>query len=190
MTTLSTHDTKRGEDTRARLGVLSELPREWSALVDALRAASAPYRSALLDGRTEYLLWQTLAGTWTDEGPIAEERLVEYLTKAIREAKTRTTWTAPDESYEGAVLDAARQALVDPAVAELFGDWELRTRAAVRAATLGTKLVQLTLPGIPDVYQGTEVPRPVLVDPDNRRPVALEPLVARLSRLDDGAGAA
>ena len=87
MTTLSTHDTKRGEDTRARLGVLSELPREWSALVDRLRAASAPYRSALLDGRTEYLLWQTLAGTWTDQGPISEDRLVEYLTKAIREAK-------------------------------------------------------------------------------------------------------
>ncbi|KQY24979.1 maltooligosyl trehalose synthase [Cellulomonas sp. Root485] len=188
MTTLSTHDTKRGEDTRARLGVLSELPREWSTLVDALRAASAPYRSALLDGRTEYLLWQTLAGTWTDDGPIAEDRLVEYLTKAIRESKSRTTWTAPDEPYEAAVLDAARQALVDPTVAELFSGWELRTRAAVRAATLGTKLVQLTLPGIPDVYQGTEVPNPVLVDPDNRRPVALEPLVTRLARLDDGAG--
>ena len=122
---------------------------------------SAPYRSALLDGRTEYLLWQTLAGTWTDDGPIAEDRLVEYLTKAIREAKSRTTWTAPDEPYEGAVLDAARQALVDPTVAELFAGWELRTRPAVRAATLGTKLVQLTLPGIADVYQGTEVPNPV-----------------------------
>ena len=60
----------------------------------------------LLDGRTENLLWQTLAGTWTDDGPIAEDRLVEYLTKAIREAKTRTTWTAPDEAYEDAVLDA------------------------------------------------------------------------------------
>ena len=114
---------------------------------------------------------------------------MEYLTKAIREAKSRTTWTAPDEPYEGAVLDAARQALVDPTVAELFSGWELRTRAAVRAATLGTKLVQLTLPGIPDVYQGTEVPNPVLVDPDNRRPVdRCEPLVARLARLDDGAG--
>ncbi|WP_028048524.1 malto-oligosyltrehalose synthase [Cellulomonas sp. URHD0024] len=188
MTTLSTHDTKRGEDTRARLGVLSELPREWSHLVDRLRAASAPYRSALLDGRTEYLLWQTLAGTWTERGPISEDRLVEYLTKAVREAKSRTTWTAPDEPYERAVLDAARQALVDPQVAALFGEWEVRTRPAVRAATLGTKLVQLTLPGIADVYQGTEVPEPVLVDPDNRRPVDAAALAARLVRLDDGAG--
>lgn len=188
MTTLSTHDTKRGEDTRSRLGVLSELPREWSQLVDRLRAATAPYRSALLDGRTEYLLWQTLAGTWTDHGPIAEDRLVEYLTKAIREAKSRTTWTAPDEPYERAVLDAARQALVDPTVAALFTEWEVRTRPAVRAATLGTKLVQLTLPGVADVYQGTEVPDPVLVDPDNRRFVDVAPLAARLVRLDDGAG--
>lgn len=188
MTTLSTHDTKRGEDTRSRLGVLSELPREWSALVDGLRAASAPYRSALLDGRTEYLLWQTLAGTWTDQGPIAEDRLTEYLTKAIRESKSRTTWTAPDEPYERAVLDAARQALRDPVVAGLMNGWEVRTRHAVRAATLGTKLVQLTLPGVADVYQGTEVPNPVLVDPDNRRYVEVAPLSARLVRLDDGAG--
>ena len=137
------HQARRGHARRGS-GCSASCPREWSALVDALRAASAPYRSALLDGRTEYLLWQTLAGTWTDDGPIAEDRLVEYLTKAIREAKSRTTWTAPDEPYEGAVLDAARQALLDPeVVAELFSGWELRTRAAVRAATLGTKLVQL-----------------------------------------------
>ncbi|MCC2333110.1 malto-oligosyltrehalose synthase [Cellulomonas wangsupingiae] len=188
MTTLSTHDTKRGEDTRARLGVLSELPREWSALVDDLRRASAGYRGALLDGRTEYLLWQTLAGTWTDDGAIAEDRLVEYLTKAMREAKSHTSWTAPDEAYEQAVLSTARQALTDPVVLGLLGDWDLRTRSAVRAATLGTKLVQLTLPGVADVYQGTEVPSPTLVDPDNRRPVDVEELAARLARLDEGAG--
>ena len=188
MTTLSTHDTKRGEDTRARIGVLSELPREWSALVDDLRRASAPYRGALLDGRTEYLLWQTLVGTWTDEGPVAEDRLLAYLTKAVREAKSRTRWTAPDEAYEDAVLTTARRALTDPAVLGLLADWELRTREAVRAATLGTKLVQLTLPGVADVYQGTEVPAPTLVDPDNRRPVDADALAARLARLDDGAG--
>ena len=188
MTTLSTHDTKRGEDTRARLGVLSELPREWSALVEELRRTSAPYRGTLLDGRTEYLLWQTLAGTWTDDGPIEEDRLVEYLTKAVREAKSHTSWTAPDDAYEQAVLSTARQARTDPVVLGLLGDWDLRTREAVRAATLGTKLVQLTLPGIADVYQGTEVPRPTLVDPDNRRPVDATELAARLARLDEGAG--
>ncbi|GIG39737.1 malto-oligosyltrehalose synthase [Cellulomonas phragmiteti] len=188
MTTLSTHDTKRSEDTRARLGVLSEVPHEWSALVEELRRVSAPYRGTLLDGRTEYLLWQTLAGTWTDDGPITEDRLVEYLTKAVREAKSHTSWTAPDTAYEDAVLSAARRARTDPAVLGLLADWEVRTRSAVRAATLGTKLVQLTLPGVADVYQGTEVPDPALVDPDNRRPVDAADLVARLARLDEGAG--
>lgn len=188
MTTLSTHDTKRSEDTRNRLGVLSELPVEWSALVDRLRAASAPYRSALLDGRTENLLWQTLAGTWTPDGPLSADRLTEYLTKAIREAKSRTTWTEPDAAYEAAVLDMARRVLTDDTCVDLLAHWEHRTRGAVRAATLGTKLVQLTLPGIPDVYQGTEVPSVALVDPDNRRPVDAVALEARLARLDEGAG--
>jgi (1->4)-alpha-D-glucan 1-alpha-D-glucosylmutase len=188
MTTLSTHDTKRGEDTRTRIGVLSEAPVEWSALVERVRATSAPYRSALLDGRTENLLWQTLAGTWTSDGPVSEERLTEYLTKATREAKTRTTWTETDATYEAAVLDTARRVLTDRRAVELFTAWELRTRAAVRAATLGTKLVQLTLPGVADVYQGTEVPAVTLVDPDNRRAVDVGPLAARLARLDEGAG--
>jgi (1->4)-alpha-D-glucan 1-alpha-D-glucosylmutase len=189
LTTLSTHDTKRSEDVRARLGVLSELPVEWSDLVGRLRAVTAPYRSALLDGRTENLLWQTLAGTWTADGPIDGDRLATYLTKAVREAKTRTRWTAVDEPYERAVLDAAARALADPGVHELLTDWERRTAPAVRAATLGTKLVQLTLPGVADVYQGTEVPAVALVDPDNRRPVDTSALAARLARLDEGAGA-
>ncbi|CAL8977191.1 Maltooligosyl trehalose synthase [Cellulomonas sp. T2.31MG-18] len=187
MTTLSTHDTKRGEDTRARLGVLSELPHEWSALVDALHRTSAPFRSALVDGRAENLLWQTLAGTWTAPGPIEADRLVGYLVKAVREAKSHTSWASPDDAYEQAVVSLARHALEDPAVVELFTGWELRTRPAVRAATLGTKLVQLTLPGVADVYQGTEVPAVTLVDPDNRRPVDTDDLAARLDRLDNGA---
>lgn len=188
MTTLSTHDTKRSADVRARIGVLSELPVEWAALVGDLRAASAGWRPALLDGRTENLLWQTLAGTWTADGPLPADRLTEYLTKAIREAKLHTSWTAPDEAYESAVLGAARQAVTDPAIAELFGRWELRTREAVRAATLGTALLQLTLPGVADVYQGTEVPSIALVDPDNRRPVDHAAIATRLARLDEGAG--
>lgn len=188
MTTLSTHDTKRSEDVRARIGVLSELPVEWSALVAGLRAATAGYRPALLDGRTEYLLWQTLAGTRTADGPVDPERVTGYLTKAVREAKQHTSWTAPDQAYESAVLGAATQAMTDPAVAELLTRWEQRTRPSVRAAVLGQKLVQLTLPGVPDVYQGTEVESITLVDPDNRRPVDTEALAARLARLDEGAG--
>lgn len=188
MTTLSTHDTKRSADVRARIGVLSELPAEWAALVADLRAASAGYRSTLVDGRAENLLWQTLAGTWTADGPLAADRLVEYLTKATREAKEHTTWTAVNAPYEDALARLCTELLDDERVAELLTAWEVRTRPAVRAAILGTTLVQLTLPGVADVYQGTEVPVVALVDPDNRRPVDVGPLAERLGRLDSGAG--
>ncbi|HEY0118953.1 MAG TPA: malto-oligosyltrehalose synthase [Cellulomonas sp.] len=184
MTVLSTHDTKRSEDVRARLGVLSELPVEWSALVERLRAATAAVRGSLVDGRTENLLWQTLAGTWTADGPLPEERLLDYLTKAMREAKSHTGWTAVDEPYEAAVLDLARAALTDATVADEMTGWVRATAPGVRAATLGTKLVQLTLPGVADVYQGTESTLVALVDPDNRRPVDFDRLAARLRRLE------
>jgi (1->4)-alpha-D-glucan 1-alpha-D-glucosylmutase len=187
MTTLSTHDTKRGEDTRARLGVLSELPVEWSRLVDELRSATAQYRTTLVDGRTENVLWQTLAGTWSEHGPIEADRLEQYLLKAMREAKTRTRWTAPDEEYEAAVVGLATRAITEPRVVELFEEWLSRASSGVRAATLGTKLVQLTMPGVADVYQGTEVPQLTLVDPDNRRPIDHAALAQRLERLDGGA---
>ncbi|MCV2396313.1 malto-oligosyltrehalose synthase [Actinotalea sp. M2MS4P-6] len=185
MTTLSTHDTKRSEDTRARLGVLSELPAAWTALVQHVRDATAPLRPALLDGRTESLLWQTLAATWTD-GPLAADRLNQYLTKAIREAKEHTSWTTPDEAYEQAVLGFAAAALEHPDVLDTFESWARRTAPGVRAATLGQKLVQLTLPGVPDVYQGTESVSVALVDPDNRRPVDHAALSDALTRLDAG----
>ncbi|MDT0164839.1 malto-oligosyltrehalose synthase [Actinotalea sp. AC32] len=184
MTGLSTHDTKRSEDVRARLAVLSELPVEWSELVEALRTATADARPSLLDGRTENILWQTLAGTWGDDGPIAEDRLVEYLTKAVREAKSHTSWTAPDEAYEQAVLDHARHVRSLPAVVEAYEGWLRRAAPGVRATTLGTKLVQLTMPGVADVYQGTEVPAVALVDPDNRRPVDHAALAEQLDRLE------
>lgn len=185
MTTSSTHDTKRSEDTRARLAVLSEQPHEWADLVRTVRAATAELRPAILDGRTESLLWQTLAGTWSD-GPLAADRLEEYLTKAVREAKELTSWTAPDTAYEGAVLGFARTVREHPDVLAALETWAHRTAAGVRATTLGQKLVQLTLPGVPDVYQGTEVVSPTLVDPDNRRPVDVQPLAALLARLDAG----
>ncbi|EYR63158.1 maltooligosyl trehalose synthase [Actinotalea ferrariae CF5-4] len=185
MTGLSTHDTKRSEDVRSRLAVLSELPVEWSELVDTLRAATADLRPSILDGRTENILWQTLAGTWDDDGPIDADRLTEYLTKAVREAKSRTTWTTPDEAYEQAVLDLARQVRDLPAVHDAYTGWLRRTAPGVRATTLGTKLVQLTMPGVADVYQGTEVPAIALVDPDNRRPVDYAALSRSLERLEE-----
>ncbi|MCB7138095.1 malto-oligosyltrehalose synthase [Cellulosimicrobium marinum] len=204
LTAGSTHDTKRGEDTRAALGVLSEDATGWGRLVDEVRTASAPYRGALVDGLAETLLWQTVAGTWLPDagtdggdpagadagsGAIGPDRLVEYLRKALREAKVRTSWTGVDEAYERAVEDLARRALDDPAVLGAFARWAHEHRDDLRAASLGIKLVQLTAPGVADVYQGSEGYSPTLVDPDNRRPVDAADLAARLARLDDGAAA-
>ncbi|TCO47458.1 (1-_4)-alpha-D-glucan 1-alpha-D-glucosylmutase [Kribbella antiqua] len=186
MTTLSTHDTKRSEDVRARLGVLSEQPAAWAEAVREWRRLSEDHRSPLLDGSTEYLFWQTLFGTW-DDGPLPEDRLQGYLLKAIREAKRHTTWTSPDEEYEHAVAAFTTAVLADAAVLESVRRFAARQAEFVRAATLGQKLVQLTMPGVPDVYQGTELVDLSLVDPDNRRPVVYQHRIARLHRLDDGA---
>nr|WP_241236946.1 malto-oligosyltrehalose synthase [Georgenia faecalis] len=184
----STHDTKRGEDVRSRLGVLSELPGPWTALVTALREATEPIRPADLDGRTENLLWQTLAGTWTAEGPISAERLTQYLTKAVREQKSWTTWTDPATTREEELLAYATALLTHPDVVAAFEQWVAQTDRHVRAAVLGAKLAQLTLVGVADVYQGSEITQTSLVDPDNRRPVDFAGLHARLGRLDAGQG--
>lgn len=202
LTAGSTHDTKRGEDTRAALGVLSEDAGAWSRLVDEVRAATAPYRGVLVDGLAENLLWQTVAGTWlpdattpddapdgTSEAAISPDRLVDYLRKALREAKVATSWTSPDEAYEEAVAELARRALADPAVTGAFARWAREHREELRAASLGITLTRLTAPGVADVYQGAESYAPTLVDPDNRRPVDVDDLTERLARLDGGAPA-
>ncbi|MEU4193235.1 malto-oligosyltrehalose synthase [Kribbella sp. NPDC026611] len=183
MTTLSTHDTKRSEDVRARLGVLSEQPAAWSDAVREWRRLSEDHRGPLLDGSTEYLFWQTLYGTW---GPIAEERMQTYILKAIREAKVHTSWTSPDEEYEQTVAAFVTAVLADEAVLDSVRRFADEQSEYVRAATLGQKLVQLTMPGVPDVYQGTELVDLSLVDPDNRRPVDYQARIDRLKRLDEG----
>jgi (1->4)-alpha-D-glucan 1-alpha-D-glucosylmutase len=187
MTAGSTHDAKRGEDVRARMVALSEFAEEWVELVTRLRELTAEVRPVGLDGRAENLLWQTLAGTWTEEGPLAADRLTAYLTKASREAKTWTSWQSPDVVAEEALTGYATHLVADPEVAEAFEGWVRRSATAVRANVLGTKLVQLTLPGVADVYQGTETLGVALVDPDNRGPVDVDALAARLRRLDEGA---
>jgi (1->4)-alpha-D-glucan 1-alpha-D-glucosylmutase len=188
MLALSTHDTKRSEDVRARLAVLSELPAEWAEAVRAWRGLAAAYRVALVDGATEYLIWQTLVGTWGADGPIGADRLLPYLQKAVREAKRHTTWTSPDADYEDAVRAFALGVLADADVlAAVSGFCAERVDAPSRVGVLGQKLVQLTMPGVPDVYQGTELVDLSLVDPDNRRPVSFAERRERLARLDGGA---
>ena len=183
MTTLSTHDTKRSEDVRARLAVLSELPGAWHDWVREAQELARPYRSERLDGATEYLLWQTLVGTW----PIDEGRLQTYATKAVREAKLHTGWSDPDPGYEEAVASFVAGVLADDALRGHVESWVATTAGPARAVTLGQKLLQLVLPGVPDVYQGAELVELTLVDPDNRRPVDLDIRAERLARLDGGA---
>lgn len=186
MTAGSTHDTKRGEDVRSRIGALAAHAEEWTALVRHLRAATADTRPADLDGRTENLLWQTLAGTWTAAGPIEADRLTAYLVKAAREQKAWTTWTATDEAREQDLVRYATALLEHPEVVAGFTGWVEQVAPTVRRSVLATKLLQLTVPGVADVYQGTEVTGTSLVDPDNRRPVDLEGLATTLAALDAG----
>ncbi|MGI5165071.1 malto-oligosyltrehalose synthase [Spirillospora sp. CA-253888] len=183
MTTLSTHDTKRQEDVRARLAVLAELPGSWAEAVE--RWSRWLPGDPPLEKDLEYLLWQTLAGV----GPISEERLTGFLTKAMREAKTSTSWIEQDAAYEDAVLDFARRVLADEGLTADIARFSASLDPYARAVLLGQKLVQLTMPGVPDVYQGCELTAPALVDPDNRRPVDYGRRRARLTRLDSRHGA-
>ncbi len=168
MTTLSTHDTKRGEDVRARLGVLSQVPGLWSELVSRWEAA-APCP----DPQTGLFLWQNLFGVWPEDGGVdapLQNRLHGYAEKAIREAGLRTSWTHPDRDFEQAVHDWLDAVLAGPIAAELTGLVAQLLPHAHNDA-LGQKMLALTVPGVPDIYQGTELWEDSLVDPDNRRGV-------------------
>jgi len=173
MTTLTTHDTKRSEDTRARMAVLAELPGEFA---DALRRWTASH--GIDEPSLNLLAWQTLVATW----PIEPARLRDYLDKAAKEAKLRTSWTDHDEAFEAAVA-AWPDAVVNDADVAAF---VARIERPGWSNSLGQKLVQLTAPGVPDVYQGTELWDFSLVDPDNRRPVDYVARREILARIVDG----
>jgi (1->4)-alpha-D-glucan 1-alpha-D-glucosylmutase len=179
MTALTTHDTKRSEDVRARLMPLAEDGEGWAAWLATARELAAAHPSDAVDAPTAYLLWQTLVGTW----PITGARLEEYLLKAVREAKVHTAWVDGDPAYEEAVVAYARSLARDPAVQRHLDAWTAAHEPSVRAAILAQKLVQLTMPGVPDVYQGCEIAMLSLVDPDNRRPVDWTDRAERLERV-------
>ena len=176
MVATTTHDTKRGEDVRARLDVLASYAEEWNDLVHRLRDATEDARPTDLDGRTENLLWQTLWGTWapdTDD-PMTPERLSAYLVKASREQKGWTTWSAPDTDRERALADYAAHLLADSDTAQEMNAFASLTARDVASVILANKAMALTWFGVADIYQGSEVTRTSLVDPDNRRPVAYD----------------
>ncbi|MVA76842.1 malto-oligosyltrehalose synthase [Auraticoccus sp. F435] len=167
MTALSTHDTKRGEDVRARLAVLAEVPGTWARFARRFLDHAGVPGDDVAGRAFGYLLAQTLVGV----GRADRERLHAYAEKAMREASASTSWDAPDEAFEAAVHAAVDRAHDDPSLADDLARVLTVVEQPGWSNALGQKLVQLTMPGVPDVYQGTELWEDSLVDPDNRRPV-------------------
>lgn len=181
MTTLSTHDTKRGEDTRARISVLSELPGYWAEAMARFHALVPLGDEPFAD-----LLWQASVGAY----PASRERAHAYAEKAAREAGNSTTWTDPNEEFETRLHAAVDAAYDHPELVALVGELVEHIQGAGWSNGFCAKLLQLAMPGVPDVYQGTEFWNRSLVDPDNRRPVDFDrrrEALQELERLHDPA---
>ena len=163
----TTHDTKRSEDVRARIALLSEMPERWRAEVLAWRDAAAVHRAPVVDANTEYLIYQTLVGAW----PISAERLWAYAEKAAREQKLHTSWTDPNEAYEAALRSFVEGIGGDEEFSARVGAFVDSLAPAWQVSALAQTLLRLTSVGAPDIYQGTEIWDLSLVDPDNRRAV-------------------
>ena len=168
----ATHDTKRGEDTRLRINLLSEICEKWAGTVKQWMAMTARYQTEhknqkMPDANTRYLYFQTLVGTW----PIEQSRMADYMEKAVKEAKVHTSWTEPDETYEKILADFVQKSLADPAFTEAVEVFVSELKWPAWISSLSQTLIKCTAPGVPDIYQGTELWDLSLVDPDNRRPV-------------------
>jgi (1->4)-alpha-D-glucan 1-alpha-D-glucosylmutase len=183
MLATSTHDTKRSEDVRARLSLLSEIPERWRRAVRRWSAMNERHRrDDLPDRNAEYLLYQTLVGAW----PLEVERAVAYMEKASHEAKAHTSWINPNPHYDTVLRTFIGNVLSDEA---FVSDLEAFVAPLVepgRITSLAQTLVKLTAPGVPDFYQGTELWDLSLVDPDNRRPVDYDQRRRLLAELKDG----
>ena len=168
MTTLSTHDTKRSDDVRARLAVLTEMPHEFADAIARWSTLTSKYKTGTMpDRNTEYLLYQTLIGAW----PIDSERAKNYMQKAVREAKQQTSWVSNNQPFEDALAHFIDSILEDSAFVTELEALVARILLAGRINSLAQTLLKHTAPGVPDLYQGGELWDLSLVDPDNRRPV-------------------
>ncbi len=183
MLTTNTHDTKRSADVRARIAALTWMPDEWEARVrrwmevtEELRSGGAP------DALERYFIFQTLVGAW----PIELERVQSYMEKALREAKRNSNWVDQNADWEGAVLDFCRGLYSHEAFLADFKPFAGTVAEVGDRISLGMLALKLTAPGVPDIYQGDELPFRALVDPDNRRPVDWEWHQAMLARLQGG----
>jgi len=183
MTSLSTHDTKRGEDVRARLAALTEIPSRWKTALTRWSRMNASFKIRNLpDRNTEYFLYQTLIGAW----PISRERLQAYMEKAVREAKQQTSWTQQNKEFEDALRSFIERIL---ASREFVADLEVLVGNILKAGqinSLAQTLIKFTAPGVPDTYQGSELWDLRLVDPDNRTPVDYHRRQQMLNELKKG----
>jgi (1->4)-alpha-D-glucan 1-alpha-D-glucosylmutase len=181
--TTMTHDAKRSADVRARIAALSIVAEEWRDEVQRWFELAAPLRQGdAPDSVEQYFLFQTLAGAW----PIEVERIESYMLKALREAKRNTAWVDGDEAWEGAVTEFCRKLLNHRPFLERLDDFRSRLGPIGERAALRQLTLKLTVPGVPDIYQGDELSYRALVDPDNRRPVDWHWRQAMLRRLMGG----
>ncbi|HKF49486.1 MAG TPA: malto-oligosyltrehalose synthase [Terracidiphilus sp.] len=183
MTALTTHDTKRCDDVRARLAALTEIPVRWKNAVNRWAKMNAHFKNkAYPDRNTEYFLYQTLVGAW----PISEQRLLAYMEKATREAKEQTSWTQQNREFEEALRTFIQQILGSSQfIADLESVVE-RVNCAGHVNSLSQSLIRYTVPGVPDTYQGAELWDFRLVDPDNRTPVDYQLRQSMLNELRAG----
>src|SRR2546423_8455918 len=200
MLATATHDTKRGEDARTRIDVLSDMPEEWARALRLFRDLHAAKKVAV-DGRPapspneEYLLYQTLLGAWPIE-PASDrkefrERIKAYFLKAIREAKVNTDWLEPNVKYEEAAagfVDGVLPIERPNAFLEAFRPFQKRVAFFGALNSLAQTVLKMTCPGVPDFYQGSELWDFNLVDPDNRRPVDYEVRKRMLRAIRESAG--
>jgi (1->4)-alpha-D-glucan 1-alpha-D-glucosylmutase len=186
MNTLATHDTKRGDDVRARLAVLTEIPDGWKATVNRWAESNARLRVGNYpDRNTEYFLYQTIVGAW----PIAGDRLTAYMEKAAREAKQLTSWTQQNKEFEDALKGFIEAILGSEEFVADVDRFVAQVKAPGRINGLAQTLLKLTAPGVPDTYQGGELWDLRLVDPDNRAPVDYSARREKLAWLKTGRSA-
>jgi len=183
MTTLSTHDTKRSDDVRARLAVITEVPGEWRSLLRRWSRANASFKTeGKPDRNTEYFLYQTMIGAW----PIERDRLDAYMEKAVREAKQQTSWTQQNKEFEDALKNFIERLYGNNDFMASVGEFVSRIMKPGRVNSLVQTLLKCSAPGVPDTYQGSELWDLHLVDPDNRGAVDYTARRSLLSELEAG----
>lgn len=182
MLATTTHDTKRSEDTRARLAAISEFSAQWRKSIRRWEAANRKFKREIEgerapDANEEYLIYQTLLGTWPLESLTEEtraayvQRIQEYMIKALKEAKVNTSWIQPNEEWENATREFVAQILQESRFLKIFEPFAAQVAQAGMINSLSQLVLKATVPGVPDFYQGTETWDFSLVDPDNRRSV-------------------